>query len=76
MITIKEIASHAIVENINIRNFPMLEPDYNLKLALFYAEKGFYVFPVNPNKIPYKGFSWSIRASNNPDEIRKMYLFD
>ena len=73
MTTTKEISPHAIVENINIRNFPMLESDYNLKLALFYAEKGFFVFPVNPNKSPFKGFSWSIRASNNTDDIRKMW---
>lgn len=73
MTTTKEIAPHAIVENINIKNFPMLETDYYLKLALFYAEKGFFIFPVNPNKIPYKNFHWSIRASNNPDEIKKMW---
>ncbi|CCZ51557.1 hypothetical prophage lsa1protein [Acinetobacter sp. CAG:196] len=73
MTTTREIAPHAIVENINIKNNPILESDYYLKLALFYAEKGFFVFPVNPNKIPYKGFSWSTRASNNPDEIRKMW---
>ncbi len=68
-----DIVPHAIVENINIKNFPILGSDYYLKLALFYAEKGFFVFPVNPNKIPFKGFNWSIRASNNPDKIRKMW---
>ena len=73
MLTTQEIAPHAIVENINIKNFPLLEPDYYLKLALLYAEKGFIVFPVNQNKIPFKGFSWSKRASNNPDKIRKMW---
>lgn len=73
MTTTKEIAPHAIVEQITIKNYPMLEPDYYLKLALFYAEKGFFVFPVNPNKIPYRGFHWSIRASNKPDEVRKMW---
>ena len=73
MITTKEIAPHAIVEHITIKNCPLLEPDYYLKLALFYAEKGFFVFPVNPNKIPFKGFSWSIRASNKPDEVKQMW---
>ena len=68
-----EIAPHAIVEHISIKNYPMLEPDYYLKLALFYAEKGFFVFPVNPNKSPYQGFHWSIRASNKPDKVRKMW---
>ena len=46
MTTTREIAPHAIVENINIKNNPILESDYYLKLALFYAEKGFFVFPV------------------------------
>lgn len=73
MTTTKEISPHAIVENITIKRFPIIEPDYYLKLALFYAEKGFFVFPVNPNKIPFKGFSWSVRASNKPDLIKKMW---
>lgn len=52
-----DIAPHAIVDNINVRSSPLLAMDYYLNLALMYAEKGFYVFPVNPNKVPYKGFA-------------------
>lgn len=73
MTTTQELAHHAIVENISINNMPILEPNYYLKLALFYAQRGFYVFPVNPNKIPYKGFAWSKRATNDPNEIIKLW---
>lgn len=73
MATTQQLAHHAIVENLSINNRPILEPGYYLKLALFYAQKGFYVFPVNPNKIPYKGFAWSKRATNDPNEIIKLW---
>lgn len=68
-----DIAPHAIVDNINVRSSPLLATDYYLNLALMYAEKGFYVFPVNPNKVPYKGFAWSKLATNNPDEIKRLW---
>ena len=67
------IAPHAIVKSIETTNQPKLTQNYYLNLALFYAEHGFKVFPVNPNKIPYKGFAWSHRATNNPTEIKKMW---
>lgn len=73
MTTTTEITPHAIVKHLEDRNVPLLPEDYYLKLALFYAERGFKVFPVNPNKIPYKGFSWSKRATDNPDEIKAMW---
>lgn len=73
MATTKEIAPHAIVESIGIQNHPILPSDYYLNLALMYAERGFKVFPVNPNKIPYKGFAWSKKATDKPDEIRTMW---
>ena len=57
------IAPHAIVDNIKIANNPILSEDYYINLALLYAKLGFYVFPVNPNKIPYKGFQWSKLAN-------------
>ena len=49
MTTTKEIATHAIVEHITIKNCPLLEPDYYLKLALFYAEKGYEVNSIEYN---------------------------
>lgn len=67
------IAPHAIVNNINERANPLLAPNYYLNLALMYAERGFYVFPVNPNKVPYKGFAWSKLATNNPEEIKQLW---
>ncbi len=73
MPTTQTLALHAIVEHIRINNYPCLPRAYYLNLALLYAEKGFKVFPVNPNKIPYKGFAWSKRATDNPDEIRTMW---
>jgi len=73
MLTTKEIAPHAIVDNIRLRNYPHLPRDYYLNLALMYAERGFKIFPVNPNKIPYKGFTWSKKATSNPDEIKAMW---
>lgn len=73
MLTTQELAPHAIVADLRINNHPLLHETYYLNLALMYAAYGFYVFPVNPNKIPYKGFAWSKLATNNPDEIRAMW---
>lgn len=73
MFTTQEIAPHAIVENDSIKNFPALPLNYYYNLALLYAENGFYVFPIQGNKFPYKGFEWTKRASNNPEEIKKMW---
>lgn len=73
MMTTNEITPHSIVESIGMENFPILPPDYYLNLALMYAEHGFKVFPVNPNKIPYKGFAWSKNATSNPQIIRTMW---
>lgn len=73
MLTTQELAPHAIVADLRINNNPLLHETYYLNLALMYAAYGFYVFPVNPNKIPYKGFAWSKLATNNPDEIRAMW---
>lgn len=74
MLTTQIISPHAIVEHISIKNYPLLAKEYYLSLALLYAQMGFKVFPVNPNKIPYKGFPWSKLATNNPDEIRALWL--
>ena len=73
MLTTQTLAPHAIVEHIGIKNYPYLPRNYYLNLALMYAQKGFYVFPVNPNKFPYKGFSWNELATNNPEEIRALW---
>lgn len=71
--TTMSIAPHAIVGNIKIANNPILSEDYYINLALLYAKLGFYVFPVNPNKIPYKGFQWSKLATKDPDMIKQMW---
>ncbi len=73
MLTTQEVTPHAIVSGIDVHNTPQLSQDYYLKLALLYAERGFKVFPVNPNKIPYKGFTWSKLATNNPEAIKAMW---
>lgn len=68
-----EIAPHAIVESIKTKHYPILFDDYYLKLALLYAEKGYKVFPVNPNKIPYRGFAWSKEATSDFKKIKVMW---
>lgn len=73
MTTTKEIAPHAIVKNIREVNYVKLPKDYYLNLALFYAQHGFWVFPLQPNKYPFKDFKWTKRASNNSDEIIRMW---
>ena len=73
MLNTQHLAPHAIVPNIGTKNFPMLPQDYYLNIALMYAQREFYVFPVNPNKIPYKEFAWSKLATNNPEAIKAMW---
>ena len=42
-----------------------------LKMAIKYAEKGWYVFPIQPgSKFPYKGFKWRRQSVNDPEKIR------
>lgn len=65
---------HAVVDNIGIQNKPPYLPiDYYFDLAMLYADRGYKVFPVNPNKIPYKGFKWSKRASSDIADVGKMW---
>lgn len=73
MVTTKEISPHAIVNNINEWHEQKEQENYYLNLALFYGSKKFKVFPVRPDKYPYKNFSWTKRASSNPDEIKAMW---
>lgn len=73
MQTTKEIAPHAIVKSIDEVHYTPLPNDYYLKIALLYASYGFKVFPVKPDKHPYKNFSWTKRASSNINEIIKMW---
>lgn len=73
MFTTKEIAPHAIVNDINEWYEQKEQENYYLNLALFYGSKDFKVFPVRPDKYPYKNFSWTKRASSNPDEIKAMW---
>lgn len=40
--------------------------------ALSYAKLGFKVLPVAANKEPLKGFSWKLKASDNPQDIKAM----
>lgn len=64
----------AIVENINKNKAPLsISQDYYVNLALAYASKGCVVFPVNWNKIPYKGMSWTKFATNEPEKIRLLW---
>lgn len=65
---------HAVVEHIGIQNKPPFLPiDYYFDLAMLYADRGYKVFPVNPNKTPYKGFKWSERASSDIADVGKMW---
>jgi hypothetical protein len=46
-------------------------PDEANKAALEYAERGWFVFPILPRKkIPYKGFGWKEKSTNDPDVVR------
>jgi len=41
-----------------------------LKTALNYAERGWYVFPIQPGlKLPYAGFSWKEKSTNIVDTV-------
>jgi hypothetical protein len=40
--------------------------------ALSYAKLGFKVLPVAANKEPLKRFSWKLKASDNPQDIKAM----
>ena len=68
-----ELIKDSVVANINISNRPILSKGYYLNLALLYARLGFYVFPVKHDKFPYKGFEWTKLATNDPNEIIKMW---
>lgn len=46
--------------------------DY-LDHAIELAEKGYYVFPVQTNKLPHTGFLWKERASNDPATVAEMW---
>ena len=38
-----------------------------------YLERGWFVFPVQPSKkIPYKGFAWKEKSTNDVEKIRKV----
>lgn len=42
-----------------------------MQTAIEYAKRGWYVFPISPGtKVPYKGFDWKNKSTNNPDVIR------
>jgi len=41
--------------------------------AIFLAENDYYVFPVQKNKLPYSGFLWKERASNDPAVVAEMF---
>ena len=45
----------------------------SLEYALYYAERGFYVFPIQPcKKIPYEGMSWKEVSTNDVNLIKKV----
>lgn len=45
-----------------------------LASALWYAEQGLRVFPLQPGaKIPHKGFKWRDEATDAPDRIREWW---
>lgn len=44
-----------------------------LKTALQYAERDWYVFPIQPgSKFPYKDFKWKEKSTNDPTLINKV----
>ncbi len=56
-------------KNCKYRTTSLSFTQYHLQNALQLASMGYYVFPVSGYKVPYKGFRWRAKSSNNQTEI-------